>query len=31
MFSTPEQFTARMKADYDKAAKLIAATGVTVN
>ena len=31
MFSTPEQFAARMKADYDKAAKLIAATGVTVN
>ena len=31
MFSTPEQFTARMKSDYDRAAKLIAATGVTVN
>ncbi len=31
MFSTPEQFTARMKAEYDQAAKLIAATGVTVN
>ena len=31
MFSTPEQFAARIKADYDKSAKLIAATGVTVN
>jgi tripartite-type tricarboxylate transporter receptor subunit TctC len=31
LFSTPEQFTARLKADYDKSAKLIAATGVTVN
>lgn len=31
MFSTPEQFAARIKSDYDKSAKLIAATGVTVN
>lgn len=31
MFSTPEQFSARLKNDYDKAAKLIAATGVQVN
>jgi tripartite-type tricarboxylate transporter receptor subunit TctC len=31
MFSTPEQFAARLKNDYDKAAKLIAATGVQVN
>lgn len=31
MFSTPEQFAARIKSDYDKSAKLIAATGVSVN
>ncbi len=31
MFSTPEQFAARLKSDYDKSAKLIAATGVKVN
>lgn len=31
MFSTPEQFAARIKSDYDKSAKLIAATGATVN
>lgn len=31
MFSTPEQFNARIRADYDKSAKLIAATGITVN
>jgi tripartite-type tricarboxylate transporter receptor subunit TctC len=31
MFSTPEQFAVRLKSDYDKAAKLIAATGVQVN
>ena len=31
MFSTPEQFAARIKSDYEKSAKLIAATGVTVN
>jgi tripartite-type tricarboxylate transporter receptor subunit TctC len=31
LLTTPEQFTARMKSDYDKAAKLIAATGVQVN
>jgi hypothetical protein len=29
--SAPEQFAARLRADYDKSAKLIAATGVTVN
>ncbi len=31
MFSTPEQFAARIKADYDKSAKLIAATGIVAN
>ena len=31
MFLTPEQFAALLKADYDKSAKLIAATRVTVN
>ena len=31
MFMTPEQFAARIKADYDKSAKLIALTGVKVN
>ena len=31
MFMTPEQFTVRIKADYDKAAKLIAVTGVKAN
>ncbi len=31
MFMTPEQFAARIKADYDKSAKLIAVTGVKVN
>jgi tripartite-type tricarboxylate transporter receptor subunit TctC len=31
MLTTPDQFTARIKSDYDKAAKLIAATGVQVN
>ena len=31
MFMTPEQFAVRIKSDYDKAAKLIAVTGVKVN
>ncbi len=31
MFTTPEQFAALLKSDYDKSAKLIAATGVKVN
>jgi tripartite-type tricarboxylate transporter receptor subunit TctC len=31
MFMTPEQFAARIKADYDKAARLIAVSGVKVN
>ncbi len=31
MFTSPEQFAARMKADYDKSAKLIAATGAQAN
>lgn len=31
MFSTPDQFAARLRADYDRSAKLIAATGITVN
>ena len=31
LFSTPEQFAARIKFDYDKSAKLIAATGITEN
>ena len=31
MLSSPEQFAARIKKDYDSSAKLIAATGITVN
>ena len=31
MFSSPEQFAALLKSDYDRSAKLIAATGVKVN
>ena len=31
MFTTPEQFAARMKSDSDKYAKLIALTGAKVN
>ncbi len=31
MFTTPEQFAALLKSDYDKSAKLIAAMGVTAN